>query len=64
VQGVHAHKFRHTFAINFLRNGGNVMLLKELLGHESLVMVTVYVKIAEQDIDSGAKHSPADKWKL
>ncbi len=64
VNGVHAHKFRHTFAVNFLRNGGNVMLLKELLGHESLVMVSQYVKIAEQDIESATKHSTADKWKL
>jgi integrase/recombinase XerD len=64
VENVYPHRFRHTFAIEFLRNGGNVMLLKELLGHESLEMVMVYVKIAERDIDGGAKHSPADNWRI
>lgn len=60
VGNVHPHRFRHTFAVNFLRNGGNMALLQELLGHTSLTMVVQYVKLAEQDIDRAAKHSPAD----
>lgn len=64
VAGVHPHKFRHTFAVNFLRNGGNVLLLKELLGHTSLTVVSMYVKLAEQDIDKAAKHSPADNMRI
>jgi len=64
VNNVHPHRFRHTFAINFLRNGGNVLLLKELLGHESLEMVTIYVHLAEQDIDQGQAHSPVDNWRI
>lgn len=58
------HKFRHTMAITFLRNGGNVLLLKELLGHESLEMVMLYARIVEQDIDQAGEYSPADNWKL
>lgn len=64
VENVHPHRFRHTFAIEFLRNGGNMMLLKELLGHESLEMVTRYVHIADSDISGSIKHSPADNWRL
>ncbi|MFN8494002.1 MAG: tyrosine-type recombinase/integrase [Caldilineaceae bacterium] len=64
VNDVYPHRFRHTFAINFLRNGGNVLLLKELLGHESLEMVTIYVHLAEQDIDQGQAHSPVDNWRI
>lgn len=64
VENVFPHRFRHTFAIEFLRNGGNVMLLKELLGHESLEMVMRYAKIVEQDIRNAPAHSPADNWRL
>lgn len=64
VDNVHPHRFRHTFAINFLRNGGNVLLLKELLGHESIEMVMRYAHIAEQDIERGSDYSPADHWRL
>jgi integrase/recombinase XerD len=64
VENVFPHRFRHTFAIEFLRNGGNVILLKELLGHESLEMVMTYVRIAERDIEGSARHSPADNWRI
>lgn len=62
VRNVHPHRFRHTFAITFLRNGGSPLLLQELLGHERLETVRIYVKYAEADIDAGSKHSPADTW--
>lgn len=64
VENVHPHRFRHTFAIEFLRNGGNVMLLKELMGHSSLDMVMRYAKIVERDIGGAVAHSPADNWRL
>ena len=61
VKGCNPHRFRHTFSINFLRNGGNVFLLQELLGHASLEMVQRYARIAERDIDSAGKFSVADR---
>ena len=64
VQHVHPHRFRHTFAISFLRNGGSLAVLRELLGHESLEMVLHYARAADVDIDAAAKHSAADHWKL
>ena len=64
VTPANAHRFRHTFAINFLRNGGDVLTLQMLLGHESLAMVRNYVKLASTDLDRAARHSPADGWEL
>lgn len=64
VTNVFPHRFRHTFAIQFLRNGGNVILLRELLGHRSLEMVMRYARVAEQDIEKAALHSPADHWRI
>jgi site-specific recombinase XerD len=33
VKRLHAHLCRHTFAINYLLNGGDIFSLREILGH-------------------------------
>jgi site-specific recombinase XerD len=65
VKNAHPHRFRHTFAINFLRNGGNIYVLQEILGHSTLDMVKRYLKLAEQDIGSTHQSaSPVANWNL
>jgi site-specific recombinase XerD len=61
VANVFPHRFRHTFAIGFLRAGGNALLLQKLLGHSSLDMTRRYVAFVEQDITSAGRFSPADR---
>jgi len=63
VDDVHPHRFRHTFAITFLRNGGNVYALQRTLGHTTLDMCRNYLAIVESDIQQTHKRaSPVDNW--
>jgi integrase/recombinase XerD len=39
------HKFRHSYAANWIRSGGNPLMLKEQLGHSSLAMTNRYANI-------------------
>jgi len=66
VSGVHVHRLRHTFAISFLRSGGDIFTLKYLLGHSSLVMVQNYLQSLNAD-DAAKAHqrfSPIDNMNL
>lgn len=42
---------RDTFATNFLRLGGMLIVLKDILGHGSITMTEIYVKMANDESD-------------
>ncbi len=61
---VSPHTLRHTFAIEFLRNGGGELALQKALGHSSLDMVRIYAKLTEVDLANvHASASPLDRWR-
>ena len=44
------HTLRHTFATNFIKQGGNVMALKDILGHASVSTTQIYITLALKDV--------------
>jgi site-specific recombinase XerD len=60
------HLFRHTAAIERLRNGMNAFSLQRFLGHETMEMTRKYLTaLADEDIEVQAQRtSPGDNWRL
>lgn len=48
-RGVHPHTFRHSFAVNWLRQGGDLVVLHRVLGHNRLQATMEYLKIVPVD---------------
>jgi integrase/recombinase XerD len=44
------HAFRHTFARNYLRYGGNLFYLSKAMGHTNLSVTRRYVRIETEDL--------------
>jgi site-specific recombinase XerD len=56
------HTLRHTFAVMFLRGGGSVFSLKEMLGHTDLKMTSRYVALAQADVQNQHRQfSPVER---
>jgi len=58
---VSPHILRHTFAIRYLKAGNDPFSLQELLGHEDMATVKLYMRMNDDDIqEQKRKFSPGD----
>jgi site-specific recombinase XerD len=67
IKGVRVspHTFRHTGAVAFLRNGGDLFSLQRIMGHSSLEVLRGYVNLSQGDLNRvQAKASPLDNLGL
>lgn len=45
---VHAHSFRHLFAIKYIEDGGNIADLADILGHSDIQTTRIYLRTTEE----------------
>lgn len=47
--GGNPHKFRHSFAVNWLKSGGDIVTLSKILGHSDVKVTMIYLNIVPID---------------
>ena len=58
-KGMSVHKLRHTAATLMYRHGDvDVMLLKEILGHENLATTQIYTHVADDQVRAAMRANP------
>lgn len=55
------HDLRHRFAVDYLKNGGNIYDLRDHLGHSSVKVTELYLAYLTPDEARTAKHGPGTK---
>lgn len=48
-EGMSPHKLRHSFAADFIRNGGSIVLLRDQLGHSNIETTSLYTNLSNKD---------------
>ena len=49
-RNVHAHLFRHGYAVNFLNCSGRLDALQEQLGHRDINTTRIYLRLSDEDV--------------
>lgn len=60
-KGQRTHVLRHTFASHFMMNGGNILVLQQILGHSTIVMTMRYAHFAPDHLDAAVTLNPYDR---
>ena len=57
-KGQMSHVLRHTFASHFMMNGGNIIVLQKILGHQSLSMTMKYAHLSKDHLKEAITLNP------
>lgn len=55
IASFHFHQLRHTFAVNWLRRGGTLAVLQQILGHSTVVTTQRYAKLTDDLVRAEAR---------
>jgi site-specific recombinase XerD len=58
---VSPHRLRHTFATHLVRNGVNLVTIRDLLGHKQITSTQVYLHSTAEDLRRAAEKHPIGK---
>jgi integrase len=65
-EGQCTHVLRHTFASHFMMNGGNILVLRDILGHVDIKMTMIYSHFSPDHLEDAVTKNPLYnlKWNL
>ncbi|MGB0895344.1 MAG: phage integrase [Parashewanella sp.] len=58
AEGQMTHVLRHTFASHFMMNGGNILVLQNILGHADIQMTMRYAHFAPSHLEDAVTKNP------
>ncbi|MBA0180359.1 tyrosine-type recombinase/integrase [Pectobacterium carotovorum] len=58
------HVLRHSFASHFMMNGGNILVLQQILGHSTITMTMRYAHFAPDHLDAAVTLNPFDSLEI
>ena len=56
--GQASHVLRHSFASHFMINGGNILVLRDILAHADISMTMRYAHLAPDHLSEAITHNP------
>lgn len=57
-KGTDTHVLRHTYASHFMMNGGNILHLSKILGHQTIQQTMTYAHLAPDHLETAITYSP------
>ncbi len=55
------HRLRHTFASHLVREGANIVEIRDLLGHRQITSTQIYLHVTAQDLRKAAERHPISR---